>query len=116
MKPIILYNSIVPFKGYIAMALFPFIFWRKEYKDIEPGTTIRHELIHFEQQKELFLIFFYLWYIVEYIVRLIMYRDHEDAYRNISFEREARINCPIKNYTETRKRFNFVRYLNYGKI
>nr|DAU35071.1 MAG TPA: hypothetical protein [Caudoviricetes sp.] len=32
---------------------------------------------------------FYLWYIIEYLIRLIMYRDTKLAYKNISFEREA---------------------------
>lgn len=32
MKKIVVYNKLIPFKGYVAMAVFPFIFARKEYK------------------------------------------------------------------------------------
>lgn len=30
MKKIVVYNKLIPFKGYVAMAIFPFIFARKE--------------------------------------------------------------------------------------
>lgn len=32
---------------------------------------------------------YYVWYLVEYLVRLIMYRDSGKAYRMIAFEQEA---------------------------
>ena len=32
---------------------------------------------------------FYIWYIIEYIIRLIIYFNHKKAYRMISFEQEA---------------------------
>ena len=41
---------------------------------------------HTAQMKEMLYIFFYLWYVVEWIIRLFM---KGNAYRNISFEREA---------------------------
>ena len=39
--------------------------------------------------QELLYIFFYLWYAVEYLIRLIIYRNTKLAYKNVSFEREA---------------------------
>lgn len=32
---------------------------------------------------------YYVWYLIEYLVRLIMYRDSGKAYRMIAFEQEA---------------------------
>lgn len=32
---------------------------------------------------------YYVWYLIEYIIRLCIYRNHKKAYRNIAFEREA---------------------------
>jgi len=38
----IIYNKIIPFKGYKAMAIWPFIFARKKLSEID----INHEKIH----------------------------------------------------------------------
>lgn len=35
------------------------------------------------------LLLYYAWYGIEYLVRLIMYRDADKAYRRIAFEQEA---------------------------
>lgn len=32
---------------------------------------------------------YYAWYLIEYLIRLCIYRDHDKAYHNIVFEREA---------------------------
>lgn len=113
MEPIIIWNKFIPFKEFKAMAFYPFIFVRGVSIS---NVGIYHEKIHFEEQKELLLIFFYIWYIIEYLIRLIQYRNFKVAYRNISFEREAYLNQNCFDYIENRRRFNFVKYLNYGKI
>lgn len=74
MKKIIIYNKLIPFKGFKAIAIFPFIFARKEHKPL-PERAIRHESIHLMQQMELLSLLFFLWYGVEWIVRLIQYRS-----------------------------------------
>ena len=56
----IIYNKIIPFKGYLAINLFGIIFVRKEYKNYINKTIINHEQIHTEQMKELGYIFFYI--------------------------------------------------------
>jgi hypothetical protein len=66
------------------MTVWPFIFVRKSAwysNDID-----RHERIHGRQQLEMLLLLFYLWYGVEYLVRLCITRNHDRAYRSISFE------------------------------
>lgn len=41
----IVYNRIMPFRGYSAMMFFGVIFARKKYKPL-PSRTVRHEAIH----------------------------------------------------------------------
>lgn len=97
----IIYNNIIPFKGFAAINLFGVIFARKECRPLSE-TTINHEAIHTAQMRELGYIFFYLCYVVEWIVRLCM---KGSAYRNISFEKEA-YNCQhIPGYVQIRQRF-----------
>lgn len=54
---------------------------------------------------------FYLWYVIEWIIRLFQYRDAHLAYRNISFEREAYENDKNLEYLQNRKLVSFIRYL-----
>ena len=80
----IIRNKYIPFKGFRAINLFGILFVRGN--TIINDRTIRHEAIHTAQMKEMLYIFFYLWYLIEWIIRLFM---KGNAYRNISFEREA---------------------------
>lgn len=108
-KEIIIYNKLIPFKGFKAITIFPFIFARKEYKPL-PERTVRHKSIHLAQQME--LLFLFLWYGVEWIVRLIQYRNFKEAYRNVSFEREAYENEWDDEYLAfVREPFEFLHYL-----
>ena len=50
---------------------------------------------------------FYLWYIIEYLIRLIIYRNTKLAYRNISFEREAYQNQYNLDYLSNRKHYSW---------
>ena len=87
------------------MNLFGILFVRKNVRLDE--KTLNHERIHTAQWKELWYIGFILWYLVEWIIRL----PKGNAYRNISFEREAYANDDNLTYLETRRRFAFVKYL-----
>lgn len=93
---------------YKGLALYPFIFFNSRHVTIK---TITHERIHIEQQRELLVIFAYLWYLIEFIVRIIQYGNFYDAYRNISFEREAYENDTDEKYLFKRKRWAFIKYL-----
>ena len=104
----IIKNNILPPKGYSAMAFGCFIFTRKERLS---GKTIKHEHIHYAQQKELLFIFQWLWYVVEWLIRLIQYRNNKQAYYNISFEREAYANDWNENYLNERKHYSFLKFL-----
>jgi len=89
-------NNVIPFKGFSAMTIWPFLFCRKE----PTPSTINHENIHARQQLECLLIPFYLIYFVEWIFK---------GYKNISFEKEAYSNQSNKDYLHSRKLFNMWR-------
>ena len=91
-------NKYIPFRGSKAMAIFPFLF----YKGNLSQRTINHERIHFAQQKECLIVFFYLLY-------LLMWPIY--GYRRIPFEREAYNNADVKNYLTTRRKFAWLKYL-----
>lgn len=101
-------NSLIPFSGYKAVSLFPFVFVRRRCVDSGrwSDTDRNHESIHIEQQKELLVIPFYLLYMIEYIFKLFRFQFNTGkAYRSISFEREAYENETNPEYRKTRKHF-----------
>lgn len=92
------------------ITLFPFIFLRNK-RCKHNKILINHERIHLKQQLELLIVFFYIWYIFEYFIGLIKFKDRYLAYRNISFEREAYGNEKNLSYLRTRKIWSFWNYL-----
>ena len=101
---------LVP-KGYTAIALFPFVFVRDKTLMAHP-VLLNHERIHLRQQAELLVLPFYIWYVIEYCIRYLRYKDQKMAYRNISFEREAYANEGNLEYLSGRKFWHFCNYLN----
>lgn len=55
------------------------------------------------------VVFFYLWYFIEWAIRLLIRQPH--AYRNISFEAECYAHQKNPEYLKTRKRWAFMDYL-----
>lgn len=120
----IIRNKFIPFPGYKAINLFGVLFVKNNAKI--DGVTINHESIHSRQFVELMVLFavatvfirwwlpvfapfaFYVWYIVEWLIRLF---KKGNAYRNISFEREAYANQGDFSYLKGRGWFNFLKYL-----
>ncbi len=91
------------------MALYPFILFKNRQASTHQAI-IRHELIHFRQQLELLILPFYIIYLLNYLVNLIIYLNHDKAYRNIVFEREAYRNDQDTTYLNRRKPFAWLRY------
>ena len=92
------------------IALFPFIVVReKQY--LQDPYCLNHEKIHIRQQAELLVIFFYLWYVTEYLIRWCMYKNAYLAYRSISFEKEAYLNENDLNYLKRRRFWSFLQYI-----
>jgi len=106
----IIYNSILPPKGYKAINLFGILFVRKDASPLRE-KDINHENIHTRQIVELLGILFYIWYGIEWVIRLIQYQDRKMAYYNISFEREAYANDNNLEYLKSRKLYSFLEYI-----
>lgn len=106
----IIYNSVLPPKGFRAINLFGVVFAR--HGAILTDRNIQHESIHTKQMREMLYIFFYLWYGLEWLFRLVQYRNSMTAYYNISLEREAYANDRKENYRTDRKGWAFIQYLN----
>ena len=98
-------------KGYRAACVWPFIFMRPETDIPERKDILNHEMIHARQQLEMLWLFFFLWYVIEYLIKRIRYRDHDKAYRSISFEKEAFLNDSKPGYPDNRKSFSWLKYL-----
>lgn len=105
----IIRNNIIPFKGYKAVNIFGVLFVRNDA--VLGSVDINHEEIHTAQMKEMLYVPFYLWYAIEWLVRLAQCRDAHKAYRNVSFEREAYANQPIVSYLQGRGHYAWVKYL-----
>ena len=102
----VIYNNIIPFNGFKCINLFGVLFVRKGYSISEKDNN--HESIHTAQMKEMLYVFFYLLYFMEWIVRLF---GKGNAYRNISFEREAYDNDGNPGYLNQRRKFAWMDYL-----
>lgn len=97
-------------KSYRGFALFPFIFIK--YKsDKKNAKFINHEKIHLRQQLEMLILPFIIWYVLEFVFRLIHHKNWDLGYRNISFEKEAYSNEEKLNYLKKRPFFSFIYYL-----
>lgn len=103
----IIYNRFIPFGTYKAINLLGIVFTKMPLT----ATELRHEQIHTRQMLELAVVGFYLWYVVEWGVRLIQYRNARMAYFNICFEREAYLNQSKASYLHRRRPYASFSYL-----
>ena len=89
-----------------AITLWPFIISREEMSE----DVLNHESIHIAQQKELFVVFFYMLYGWDYLRGYMKFRDKELAYRRIRFEQEAYAHMFNKHYLDNRKPYSWRKY------
>jgi hypothetical protein len=104
----IIENKIIPFKGFIAINLFGLVFVKTGTKLSE--RTKNHEAIHTAQQRELLFVLFYVVYVIEWFVRLVIPGAH-NAYRSVSFEQEAKSYEGERDYLKYRKPYRWLSYL-----
>jgi len=106
----IYYTKHIPLKGFSAINLFGVIFARNDFFPLSK-KIIYHESIHACQIKEMLFVFFYVWYLLEWLIRLLIYKDGIKAYKNICFEREAYENDENRSYLNNRRHWTFLKYL-----
>ncbi len=106
---IIVSRYLIP-KGFRGFTFFPFVFL-KYRKDTDNEVLLNHEKIHIKQQLEMLVVPFFIWYFLEFLYRLIQFRNRNIAYRNISFEREAYENEKDLNYLQSRPFWRFLKKL-----
>ena len=102
-------NNFIPFEGFKCMQFLNIIFVRDGYELSD--KDIRHEEIHWAQQKEMFIIFFWLWYIFEWLFRSVAYWSFRKAYKYMSFEMEAYFHDDLLYYLEHREKYYWTKYL-----
>jgi len=100
-------TSILPFRGFSAINLLGILF--VHHGVYLSNELINHERIHTAQQRELLFLPFYFAYLLEWLIRLPM---RGNAYRNISFEREAYANQRNLQYLDSRRHYAWRHYVN----
>lgn len=130
----LVFNKIIPFKGYNAITFYPWVFVRKDASKWTLTDT-RHETTHLWQQEEILMLgycatailailgvvswwwllavpfYFYVGYVLEWLIRIpICGFDTKLAYYNISTEQEAYLHQDDVTYNNNRKPMNWVRY------
>ena len=93
----IIYNDIIPFKGYKAINLFGIVFARKSARPLSDKNK-NHEAIHTAQMRELLYVPFYIVYLLDWVF-------HGFKYRRITFEQEAYAHEDNPEYLEIRKHY-----------
>lgn len=90
-------------KNFYAINLFGLII---AFVDLSK-EELNHELIHTAQARELLYIPFYIWYILEWGILVIRYKDRMKAYYKIRFEREAYAHQNDLKYLKKRKHYHY---------
>ena len=133
------YNSFLArnflWENYDTITLAAWVCTKCMSKEEMPQSTRNHECTHARQWVECMLasgviiwalvlfanisawwfvlsfLMFYILYVLEYLIKLILYRNFSKAYKNISFEREA-YECQFdNNYLENGDYFNWIKYI-----
>lgn len=118
----IIFNKLIPFKGFHCINIFGILFVRNEYKEIPIlQDTITHETIHTKQMQEMGYLFFYIGYFIEWLIKLIILGikcGHDTleecslrAYYSVSFEKEAYLCQTDYDYPNKRKHYAWLKFL-----
>ena len=106
---LIVSKYLIP-KGFSGLTIFPFIIIGNE-KNRSDAVFLNHEKIHIRQQLELLVFPFFIWYGIEFLIRLVQFKNISLAYKNISFEREAYANEKDLHYLKQRSFLKFIKFL-----
>ncbi len=97
------------------MAVFPFILVKQKMDKKNP-LLINHEKIHLRQQLELLILPFYIIYLANYLINLLVYKQHHLAYMKIVFEQEAYDNEKDLAYLKNNNWFGWIKYVKALKL
>ena len=98
-------HGSLPFGGdFLAINLCGLIF---AVRDLTP-EELNHERIHTAQQRELLFLPFFLWYVAEWLVLMVRYRNSIEAYYRIRFEREAYLHQAEPDYLARRRHYRYL--------
>ncbi|RXR20476.1 hypothetical protein EQG63_00670 [Flavobacterium amnicola] len=106
---LIVFKYLTP-KGFRGITFYPFVFL-VDKNDKQNPRFVNHERIHIRQQIEMLVLPFFIWYGLEFLVRLVQYKNRRTAYHNISFEREAYQNEKDPDYLKQRSFWRFLKFL-----
>lgn len=111
-------SKYIPFHGFVAMAFYNILIWRKEYEykmlnEVYFNKVYNHESIHEAQMRDFCKwipvggTIFYIIYFFEWLFRVLFTKDFISykAYKNLSFEKEARKHEKDMDYLSTRDHF-----------
>lgn len=132
----IFYNSWIAkhllFKGYSTITLTAFVCTKLSEEEM-PQSIKNHECVHARQWVEMFVIgwfavfvmqilfnasewlyvlpflAFYLWYVIEVLIKSILLR--KNAYHEVSFEIEAKLSENDNSYLENSGYFEWIKFL-----
>lgn len=107
-------NSVSWFMKVGGITLWPFIVLREVHDSTDfwknrATRIVNHESIHIKQQGELLVIPFYILYVLEWFIKIFIYKSTTKAYYAISFEREAHDNDKNLNYLNHRKSYSWIK-------
>ena len=120
MKPITIYNSKIPkllslFIDITGITLYPFIIYRNPQEEVVEDTH-NHELIHIHQQRELWVVGFYVLYVYYWLKNRVKGENNLTAYANIPFEVEAYRNQHNMDYLFSREPQAWKKYIGQKLI
>lgn len=101
----------IPRKGFMAIVILIWMVIREEYRDKLPWWADIHENIHLQQEIEMLFVIFYLWYGIEFLLKLVVTWDSKMAYDSVSFEQEAYKNQLERAYLERRRHYAWLKYV-----
>lgn len=101
----VIYNNIIPFKGYKAINLLGLVFVRKGAKFTEVSFKANG--------RDVMDIFLPFWYGIEYLIILCFakWNKQNERYHDVSFEEEAHNNDSNLDYLSTRKHYAWFKYI-----
>jgi hypothetical protein len=110
-------SNMIPPQGFSAINLYPFAIYTRGRVDRLSDKTLRHEAIHTLQARTLLIIPYYLWYLIEWLIKsiIVLFIGNKGisnfAYKSISFEQEAFYNDNNLNYGNERKWLGWMKYI-----